>query len=69
MSSDPPETAGLLDYFNAIYVSGNMRRNAVPGRDLRVVMRRTPAVFPQTVWNVNDATVNGDSRSNNVCEG
>ncbi|VDI08856.1 Hypothetical predicted protein [Mytilus galloprovincialis] len=29
-------------------------------------MRRTPPMFPPTIWNVHDATVNGDSRTNNV---
>ncbi|VDI65786.1 Hypothetical predicted protein [Mytilus galloprovincialis] len=66
---DPPEAAELLDYFDATYVSGNMRRNPAPGQGLRLVMRRTPPMFPPTIWNVHDATVNGDSRTNNVCEG
>ncbi|CAC5412428.1 unnamed protein product [Mytilus coruscus] len=66
---DPPEAAKLPDYFDATYVSGNMRRNAAPGQGLRLGMRRTPAMFPPTVWNVHDAAVNGDSRTNNVSEG
>jgi hypothetical protein len=26
-------------------------------------------MFPPATWNVHDATVNGDARTNNMCEG
>ena len=26
-------------------------------------------MFPPAIWNVHDATVNGDARTNNMCEG
>jgi hypothetical protein len=26
-------------------------------------------MFPPAIWNVHDATVNGDTRTNNMCEG
>ena len=26
-------------------------------------------MFPPAIWNVHDATVNGDARANNMCEG
>ena len=26
-------------------------------------------MFPPAIWNVHDATVNGDARTNNLCEG
>jgi hypothetical protein len=34
-----------------------------------MVMRRTPLMFPPAIWNIHEATVNGDPRTNNVCEG
>ena len=34
-----------------------------------MVMRRTPPMFPPAIWNIHEATVNGDPRANNVCEG
>jgi hypothetical protein len=67
--ADPPEAAELLDYFDSIYISGSHRRAIVPGQGLRMVMRRTPLMFPPAIWNIHEATVNGDPRTNNVCEG
>lgn len=32
-------------------------------------MRRVPPAFPPASWNVHHATLNGDPRTNNVCEG
>jgi hypothetical protein len=26
-------------------------------------------MFPPAIWNVHDATVNGDAKTNNMCEG
>ena len=34
-----------------------------------MVMRHTPPMFPPAIWNIHEATVNGDPRTNNVCEG
>ena len=67
--ADPPEAAELLDYFVSTYVSGSHRRAIVPGQGLRMVMRCTPPMFPPAIWNIHEATVNGDPRTNNVCEG
>jgi hypothetical protein len=36
---------------------------------VRLVLRRSPPMFPPAIWNVHDATVNGDARTNNMCEG
>ena len=66
---EPVEAASLLEYFDSTYVSGNLRRGVAPDDVLRVVMRRGQPMFPPTVWNMHDATVNGDPRTNNVSEG
>ena len=74
--ADPPEAEDLLNYFDRTYVSGHYRQvqnqqmaplNNVPMQPLR--MRHVPPLFPPAVWNVHDATVNNDPRTNNVCEG
>lgn len=67
---DPPETAKLLDYFDSTYVSGVLRQqNADQNQAARLVLRHNPPMFPLAIWNAHDATVNGDARTNNVCEG
>ena len=67
--ADPPEAAELLDYLDSTYISGSHRCAIVPGQGLRMVMCRTPSMFPPAIWNIHEATVNGDLRTNNVCEG
>ena len=32
-------------------------------------IRRVPPVFPPTTWNVYNETLNGQDRTNNLCEG
>ena len=67
---DPPEVEDLLDYFDTTYVSGVLRQqNVVQNQAARLVFRRNPPMFLPAIWNVHDATVNGDARTNNVCEG
>jgi hypothetical protein len=67
---DPPEAAELLDYFDSTYISGRLRQQN-PGQNqaVRLVLTRNPPMFPPAIWNVHDATVNGDARTNNMCEG
>ena len=67
---DPPEAAELLDYFDSTYISGGLRQqNPAQNQAVRLVLRRSPPMFPPAIWNVHDATVNGDARTNNMCEG
>ena len=67
---DPPEVAELLDYFDTTYVSGVLRhQHAAQNQAVRLVLRRNPLMFPPAIWNVHDATVNGDARTNNVFKG
>lgn len=68
----PTQLEEFLDYFDATYVSGTMHR--LPQQDghnqgmLMRLARRPPTFLPET-WNVHDATLNGDDRTNNACEG
>ena len=64
---DPPEAAELLDYFDSTYISGR-RRQQNPAQN-QAVLTRSPPMFPPAIWNVHDATFNGDARTNNMCEG
>jgi len=43
--------------------------NARSSARLILRARRIPPLFPPAVWNVNDATLTGRERTNNVCEG
>ena len=65
---DPSETAELLDYFDLTYISGRLRQqNPAQNQAVRLVLRSSPPMFPPAIWNVH-ATVNGDARTNNMCE-
>jgi hypothetical protein len=67
---DPPEATELLDYFDSTYISGRPRQqNPAQNKAVRLVLRRSPPMFPPAIWNVQDATVNGDPRTNNMCVG
>ena len=58
----------FLTYFDEIYCRGKFR--AVPQNNaVAVMLRRSPPLFPPNLWNVFEATINGDARTNNVCEG
>ena len=67
---DPPEAAELLDYFDSTYISGRLRQqNPAQNQAVPLVLRHSPHMFPPAIWNVHDATVNGDARTSNMCEG
>jgi hypothetical protein len=67
---DPPEAVELLDYFDSTYIIGRLRQhNPAQNQAVSLVLRRSPPMFPPAIWNVHDATVNGDARTNNMCEG
>lgn len=66
-----PHLEPLLDYFDSTYVSGSLRSSQVratgsQGTVLR--LRRQPPTFPPSTWNVHEATMTGQARTNNVCE-
>ena len=65
-----PEAAELLGYFDSTYIRGRLRQqNPAQNQAVRLVLRRRPPMFPPAIWNVHDDTVNGDARTNNMCEG
>ena len=67
---DPPEAAELIEYFDSTYISGRLRQqNPAQNKAVRLVSRRIPPMFPPAIWNVHNTTVNGDARTNNMCEG
>jgi hypothetical protein len=56
---DLPEAAELLDYFDSTYISGRLRQqNPAPTQAVRLVLRRSPPMFPPAIWNVHDARTN-----------
>ena len=55
---------------DSTYISGRLKQqNPAQKKAVRLVLRRSPPMFPPAIWNVHDATVNGDARTNNMCEG
>lgn len=70
----------LVDYFDSTYVTGSARRihrrpqPSATDASAPVVglpslrLRRLPPAFPPRTWNVHDATLNDDARTNNLCE-
>jgi hypothetical protein len=54
---DPPEAAEFLDYFDSTYISGRLRQqNPAHNQAVRLVLTRSPPMFPPAIWNVHDAT-------------
>ena len=74
LDQNPPascsdECLEFLGYFDRNYVTGRYRqpRDApAPGQIAR--LRHTPPLYPAAEWNVRDATLNDQARTNNVCE-
>ncbi|CAN7974631.1 unnamed protein product [Ixodes persulcatus] len=67
----PTDLDDLIDYFDATYVNGTFRAvsSRVADGALTTTMRRRRPEFPPTVWNVLEATLNNEDRTNNACEG
>ena len=61
----------LVNYFDATYVTGSIRRIQRPVASHLIQplrLRRTPPLFPPSIWNVYDVTLAGANRTNNLCE-
>ena len=72
LRANVPEGAEpLVQYFAQTYVIGRFRRAEANHADggVRVRMQRIPPRFPPVIWNVHDATLNDEPRTNNQCEG
>jgi len=61
----PDEAEDLVNYFDTTYVSGRYRQRLDNGH---INIRRAPALFPPELWNQHESTLNGDPRTNNICE-
>ncbi|KAK4879594.1 hypothetical protein RN001_007740 [Aquatica leii] len=64
----PAEAEDLLNYFDATYVSGTFRRVG-NNNDGALRMRNISPMFPVDLWNVHQATLQGQDRTNNQTEG
>jgi hypothetical protein len=54
---DPPEAAELLDYFDSTDISARLRpHNPAQNQAVRLVLRRSPPMFPPAIWNVHDTS-------------
>lgn len=63
----PAEAAELMDYFDANF-SGSYRGQQLENSQ-GVRLRVVPPMYPTAIWNVHEATLDGNSRTNNICEG
>ncbi|XP_076042354.1 uncharacterized protein LOC143026220 [Oratosquilla oratoria] len=64
----PDGAEPLVEYFDRTYVTGTFRRaQAIPGQT-GIRMRRIPPLFAPHLWNVHEATLNDEPRTNNFCE-
>ncbi|KAL4143400.1 hypothetical protein QTP88_005736 [Uroleucon formosanum] len=61
----PQEANELMEYFDSTYIEGKIIKNNARSN----VIRRTPAAFPPSVWNVHEVTLNDGQRTNNQTEG
>jgi len=57
----------LVTYFDSTYVSGTYRR--IAQNDLSITLQNCPPIFPPSTWNVHEATLNNEDRTNNRTEG
>jgi len=61
-----PEGEDLLNYFDATYVNGPLRKVGV---GTKFKFKKISPLFPPNTWNVQKTTINGDHRTiNNICE-
>ena len=61
-TSEEEALTALVTYFDETYVRGTTRRTA------NGVNRIIPPLFPTGTWNVYQATLNDDDRTNDFCE-
>ena len=72
LRDDAPDGAEeLVEYFSTNCVNGTYRRVQTADEDGTIVVRvrRSRPRFPPALWNVHDATINNEPRTNNQCEG
>lgn len=67
----PDMLVPLLEYFDSTYVSGPLRSVKQPDNangGVRLRLKRSAPLFPPSLWNVHDSTLNDEARTNNLCE-
>ncbi|CAI6377665.1 unnamed protein product [Macrosiphum euphorbiae] len=63
-----PDTAlDLVEYFDSTYVNGTFKRTNCPINKIK--FKKVQPRFPPSVWNVHEATLNDQHRTNNTTEG
>ena len=68
----PDAAVPLLEYFDQTYVSGTFIQRSchIPEDGVPAInFRRIPPRYPPELWNVSEATLNDNPRTNNMCEG
>ena len=72
MENASDDANNLIDYFNSTYVNGHFRTISRPmtsgEMSSQVKLRHIPPRYPPHLWNMYDATLAGDDRTNNICE-
>ena len=69
MQHTPDGAQELVDYFKKTYVTGTYLRVQPLHGQVGINLQRMPPRFPPELWNVHDATIKGEPRTNNYCEG
>ena len=68
-NNTPEDCERLLEYFDKTYVSGTFRRiQPVDKGVLAVRVLRISPLFAPELWNVHQTFLDGDARTNNLCE-
>ena len=71
-NNTPEGMEPLLNYFDATYCTGTYRRiqRHAPDGDGQdaIMLRRIAPLFPPQIWNVHQVTIDGEQRTNNLCE-
>lgn len=65
----PSKAIPLLTYFNQTYVTGTEKKVGKHGEGREEKKRLVSPLFPPEVWNVHNATLNGEPHTNNSTEG
>lgn len=63
----PPSGRELLDYFDSTYVTGTFKR--VQNARGRITLKRVKPMYPPETWNVRDAVLTKEEKTNNQTEG
>jgi len=59
------EVNELLNYFDITHVNGSHKR---VGASMNIKLRKTKPLFLPKTWNVFEATLNNEHRTNNICK-